>query len=44
MPAMKSFVIDSLIVTPYTMSVSEGGIIRPRVAEPARVPMVMNSG
>ena len=43
-PAMKRRVIDSLMVTPYTIRMSEGGIISPRVAAPARVPIVMYSG
>ena len=43
-PAKKSFVMLSLMVTPYTISVSDGGIIKPRVAAPASVPMIIGSG
>ena len=44
MPAMKSLMMLSLIDTPYTISVSEGGIIRPKVAAPASVPTIIYSG
>ena len=43
-PAKKSFVMLSLMVTPYTISVSDGGIIQPRVAAPASVPIIIGSG
>ena len=44
MPAKNNFVIDSLIVTPYTINVKDGGIIRPKVAAPAKVPIIIGSG
>jgi hypothetical protein len=43
-PAMKSRVIDTSALTPYTIMMIEGGIRRPSVPAPASVPTVMLSG
>ena len=42
-PAMKSRAIETSATKPYTMSMIEGGISRPRVPDPASVQMVMRS-
>ncbi len=44
MPAMNSLAMDSLTVTPYTMSMIDGGMSRPSVPAPASVPMIIFSG
>ena len=43
-PAMKSRVIDTSAVTPYTIMMIEGGMSRPSVPAPASVPIVISSG
>jgi hypothetical protein len=43
-PAMKSRVIETSALTPYTIMMIDGGMRRPRVPAPASVPIVMSSG
>jgi len=43
-PPMKSLEIDTSAATPYTIMMIEGGISRPSVPAPARVPSTMDSG
>ena len=43
-PAMNSLAIDTSAATPYTIMMIDGGIKRPSVPAPAKVPMVMASG
>ena len=37
-PVTKNRAIDSSMATPYTIKIIEGGINKPNVPEPARVP------
>ena len=43
-PPMKSLEIDTSAATPYTIMMIEGGINRPSVPAPARVPSAIDSG
>tara|TARA_B100002052_G_scaffold293329_1_gene316287 strand:+ start:292 stop:927 length:636 start_codon:yes stop_codon:yes gene_type:complete len=43
-PAINNFAIDSCTVTPYIIKIIEGGINKPRVPDPAKLPSKILSG